>query len=166
MIAYGRWRAGGVGLSWSVCLLGWSTRLASRDINSKALRAGPLKGANAELTTQKGCDLRGTLRRSGIVKLRALLAGLVATIGVAAPAHADGVDDTFLATVKAAGITFQDPGKAIGAARWVCSMAGQGKQMADLVKTIQAQNPGLTGDNAARFTAIAANTYCPEALGH
>jgi len=34
----------------------------------------------------------------------------------------------------------------------------------DVVKDIQAQNSGLRGDNAARFTAIAANVYCPSAL--
>jgi hypothetical protein len=101
-----------------------------------------------------------------IVKLRVVAAGLLVAVGMAAPAHADGVDDTFLATVKAAGITFADPGKAIAAARWVCSQSGQGKQMADLVKAIQTQNPGLSGDNAAKFTAIAANTYCPQALNH
>ena len=36
--------------------------------------------------------------------------------------------------------------------------------MADIVKTIQTQNPGLHGDNAARFAAIAANVYCPTTL--
>ena len=36
--------------------------------------------------------------------------------------------------------------------------------MADLVKTVQAQNPGLSSDNAAKFAAIAANVYCPNAL--
>ena len=36
--------------------------------------------------------------------------------------------------------------------------------MADVVKTVQSENPGLHGDNAARFTAIAANVYCPTTL--
>jgi hypothetical protein len=98
------------------------------------------------------------------VKPLVALASVAAVIGLAVPAHADAADDQFLATIKAAGITFGDPGKVIAAAKWVCKMSGQGSQMADLVKTIQTQNPGLTGDNAARFTAIAANTYCPEAL--
>jgi Protein of unknown function (DUF732) len=101
------------------------------------------------------------------VKPFVALASVAVVIGFAVPAHADAADDQFLATIKAAGITFGDPSKVISAGKWVCKMSGQGSQMADLVKTIQAQNPGLTGDNAARFTAIAANTYCPEALpGH
>jgi hypothetical protein len=37
--------------------------------------------------------------------------------------------------------------------------------MADVVKDVQNLNPGLHWDNAARFTAIAANVYCPQALG-
>ncbi|WP_308206583.1 DUF732 domain-containing protein [Mycobacterium paraense] len=89
---------------------------------------------------------------------------LAALVGVAGPARADGTDDAFLASLRAAGITFPDPGPAIGAGRWVCEAVGKGTQMADVVKTVQSQNPGLHGDNAARFTAIAANVYCPQSL--
>jgi hypothetical protein len=93
-----------------------------------------------------------------------MLTSLAAMIGVAVPAHADSTDDAFLATVKAAGITFPDPERAIGAGRWVCKMANQGNQLADVVKTVEARNPGLSEENAAKFAAIAANTYCPNAL--
>jgi Protein of unknown function (DUF732) len=92
------------------------------------------------------------------------LTNLAALIGMAVPAHADGNDDAFLVSLQAAGITFPDPGRAISAGKWVCQAAGQGKPMVDVVKTIQEQNSGLRGDNAARFTAIAANVYCPDAL--
>ncbi len=85
-------------------------------------------------------------------------------IGTAVPAHADSSDDAFLATVKAAGLTYSDPDRAITAGKTVCKMVDQGKQLVDVVKTIQILNPGLQGDNAARFTAIAANVYCPQAL--
>jgi hypothetical protein len=97
------------------------------------------------------------------MKLLLTLASLAAMIGAAAPASADGVDDTFLATLHAAGISFPDPGRAIAAGKWVCN-AVQGNAMADVVKTVQTENPGLHGDNAARFTAIAANVYCPTTL--
>jgi hypothetical protein len=97
------------------------------------------------------------------MKLLFTLVGLAAMIGTAAPAYADGVDDTFLATLHAAGITFPDPERAVAAGKWVCN-AVQGNPMADVVKTIQSENPGLHGDNAARFTAIAANVYCPTTL--
>jgi hypothetical protein len=93
------------------------------------------------------------------------LLGAAAVIGIAAPAHAYTSDDEFLATVQAAGIHAPDPQRAITAGRWVCQRAGEGAQMADLVKSVQAQNPGLSADNAAKFAAIAANVYCPNALG-
>ncbi|MGA8249431.1 MAG: DUF732 domain-containing protein [Mycobacterium sp.] len=85
-------------------------------------------------------------------------------IGTAAPAYADGVDDTFLGTLHAAGINFPDPVRAIAAGKWVCYSVHAGNPMADVVKTVQSENPGLHGDNAARFTAIAANVYCPTTL--
>lgn len=87
-------------------------------------------------------------------------------VGMAAPARADSNDDTFLAWLHAAGITYPAPAKVIGAGKWACQAVGKGTHLADVVKTIQAQNPGLHGDDAARFTAIAANVYCPEALAN
>ena len=95
-----------------------------------------------------------------------MLTSLAAIVGMAVPARADSNDDGFLATLQAAGIPYRDPDRAIAVGRSVCKMVDQGKQMVDVVKTIQTQNPGLHGDNAARFTAIAANVYCPKALGH
>ncbi len=92
------------------------------------------------------------------------LLGAAAMIGIAAPAQAYTSDEQFLATVQAAGIHAPDPERAISAAKWVCQRAGEGAQMADLIKTVQAQNPGLSSDNAAKFAAIAANVYCPNAL--
>jgi Protein of unknown function (DUF732) len=101
----------------------------------------------------------------GTVKLLLLtLTSLAATIGLAVPARADSNDDEFLASLQAAGITYPDPGRVIAAGKWVCQAVGQGTQMVDVVKAVQAQNSGLHGDNAARFTAIAANVYCPQAL--
>ncbi len=98
------------------------------------------------------------------MRLLLTLTSLAAMIGMAVPAHADSTDDAFLATVRAAGITFPDPGRAISAGKWVCKMADEGNQLADIVKTVEARNPGLTTENAAKFSAIAANTYCPNKL--
>lgn len=86
-------------------------------------------------------------------------------IGLAAPASADGSDDQFIAALHAAGITFQDPAKVVGAGKWVCQTAGHGGQMVDIVATVQQLNPGLNQENAAKFAAIAASAYCPKALG-
>jgi hypothetical protein len=92
------------------------------------------------------------------------LTSLAAMIGMAVPAHADSADDAFIATVQAAGLTFPNPDRVIAAGKWVCKMVDQGDQMVDVVKTVQTQNPGLTEDRAAKFTAIAATVYCPKAL--
>ena len=100
------------------------------------------------------------------MKLLLTLMSLAAIIGMAAPAQADGDDDAFLASLQAAGITYPDPNRAIAAGKWVCKMVDEGTQMVDVVKTVQNLNPKLQGDNAAKFTAIAANVYCPQALGH
>lgn len=91
-------------------------------------------------------------------------ASLAAAVGMAVPACADSKDDAFLASLHAAGITYPGPGRVVEAGKWVCRVVGQGMRMADVVKIVQAHNPGLHGDNAARFTAIAANVYCPQAL--
>jgi hypothetical protein len=98
------------------------------------------------------------------MRLLLTLTSLAAMIGMAVPAYADSNDDEFLATLHAAGISYPNPDRAIAAGKWVCNMVYQGNQMVDVVKTVQTANPGLTGDNAARFTAIAANVYCPKTL--
>jgi hypothetical protein len=99
------------------------------------------------------------------VKLPILtLAGLAVMAGVAARAYADSTDDEFIATIQAAGISFPDPVQVIAAGKWVCEKAGQGTQMVDVVKDVQRLNPGLSQEKAAKFTAIAANVYCPKAL--
>ncbi|CCK64833.1 Conserved exported protein of unknown function (modular protein) [Mycobacterium canettii CIPT 140070017] len=100
----------------------------------------------------------------GIMKLLLTMTGLAAMIGMAAPAYADSKDDEFLASLDAAGLTYQDPGRTIAAAKAVCTWADAGKGAVEVVDEIQNSNPGLHGDSAARFLAIAANVYCPKAL--
>jgi hypothetical protein len=92
------------------------------------------------------------------------LLSLAAIIGTAAPASADASDDQFLAALTASGVTYQDPGKVIAAAKWVCQSLNQGTQMADVVRTVQSENAGLHQENAAKFTALAASAYCPNKL--
>ncbi|MFY2859861.1 DUF732 domain-containing protein [Mycobacterium sp. THU-M104] len=98
------------------------------------------------------------------MRFSAALVGFGVMLGMAVPAHADGADDQFLATLQAAGLTYADPGRAIAAGKEVCTMAGRGTQLADIVRSVQKLNPKLAADNAARFTAIAADVYCPDAL--
>jgi hypothetical protein len=92
-----------------------------------------------------------------------MLASLAAMIDMAVPAHADSTDDQFLAALGAAGITYPDPDKAIAAGKSVCTMAvDQNMRMVNVVMAIHNSNPRLKWDDAAKFTAIAANAYCPD----
>ena len=92
------------------------------------------------------------------------LCGLAVAIGLAAPVHADSTDDSFIASLRAAGITFADPAKAVGAGRWVCDTVSQGTQMPEVVQTLLSKNSALSQDKANQFAAIAATTYCPSVI--
>jgi hypothetical protein len=95
------------------------------------------------------------------------LAAVVAAIGFATPAHADpsGDDAAFLAALANAGITVPNPSQAITSAQAVCGLMRNGETGLQVLTDVKNQNPGLTLDGAALFTAIASNTYCPEHLG-
>jgi Protein of unknown function (DUF732) len=98
------------------------------------------------------------------MKLLLTLTSLATVIGVAVPAHADSTDDAFIASLNAAGITFSDPDKAVGAGKWVCDKVNGGTDMSDVVKTLTTKNSSLNPDKASKFAAIAANAYCPDAI--
>jgi len=92
-----------------------------------------------------------------------MLAGLAATIGLAAPAHADSTDDQFLAALGPDDIHFDDPAKAIAAGKSVCTMANDNNmRMVNVVLAIRNANLALSFQRAADFTRIAANAYCPD----
>jgi hypothetical protein len=98
-----------------------------------------------------------------------VLAGLAAVLGVAAPAQADpgnsGPDASFLAALKKAGITYQDPAVAVEVGKQACELMDQGNTEAGVIKSVSSSNPGFTGDGAAQFTMIAASAYCPQHMG-
>ena len=103
--------------------------------------------------------------------LRALLI-MSTTVIFAVPAHGDpGVDDApaaddsaFLASLRQAGITYNDADQAIAAGNAVCGLADNGESGLELLKDLNNTNPELTMDGAARFAAIAARSYCPQQL--
>jgi hypothetical protein len=95
-----------------------------------------------------------------------MVLSIAALIALAAPANADvdGNDQAFLIALRQAGVTYQDPGRAIAVGHTVCRLVDEGMTGADLVKHLQEYNPGFEGDGAAKFTAIAASAYCPKTL--
>ena len=98
------------------------------------------------------------------MKLLLALASFAAMIGMAVPAHADSTDDSFIASLKAADISFSDPDAAVGAGKWVCDKVNGGTDMSDVVTTLTKKNTSLNPDKASKFAAIAANAYCPDAV--
>ncbi|OBG49580.1 hypothetical protein A9X03_27485 [Mycobacterium sp. E1715] len=98
------------------------------------------------------------------MKLVLTISSVAVMIGLAAPAYADDTDGAFLASLDAAGFTYTDPGQAIQAAHYVCSAASGGTAIADIATAVQKGDSALSADKAAKFTAIAANAYCPDAL--
>ncbi|OSC24970.1 hypothetical protein B8W69_20400 [Mycobacterium vulneris] len=92
------------------------------------------------------------------------LASTVASIGMAMPAHADSDDDAFLAALTKAGISYQNPDRAITAGQKVCDLANSGTSQLDIVRDIRDLNPGFTMVSAAKFAQAAASVYCPERL--
>jgi hypothetical protein len=96
------------------------------------------------------------------MKALPFLAGVVAMVGMAAPARADATDDAFLAALQQAGITYQSPDKAITAGQKVCDLASSGTSQLDIVRDIRDLNPAFTMAKAAKFAKAAANAYCPQ----
>jgi hypothetical protein len=92
---------------------------------------------------------------------------LVAGIAVGTTAHADPgtvIDDSFLAALNNAGITYGSALQAVAAGQAVCGLMDSGMSGIDVVNEVKKSNPGFTLDGAAKFAAIAANEYCPQHL--
>jgi hypothetical protein len=111
-----------------------------------------------------GCVPDAILEHSDNMKRLLMLTSVAAMIGMAAPAYADpsGNDSDFLKHLSNAGLTYQDPDKAITVAKSVCDLVDKGTSGKDIVDNLQQNNPGFTGDGASKFTAIAASDYCPK----
>ncbi|WP_108922304.1 DUF732 domain-containing protein [Mycobacterium montefiorense] len=104
-----------------------------------------------------------------------MLLSVATTIVLAVPAHADpspspspapdpAADAAFLSELKDAGLTYQDPAAAISAAKTVCELVDTGHSDQEIVNNLQLHNPGFADTGAAKFTAIAAGSYCPKYL--
>src|SRR6201997_796926 len=98
------------------------------------------------------------------MKILLALTTFAAMIGMATPAHADSTDDSFIASLKAAGITYTDQDTVVGAGKWVCDKVNGGTDMSDVVTTLTKKNTSLNPAKASKFAAIAASAYCPDAI--
>ncbi len=96
-----------------------------------------------------------------------MLIGVAIMTAMAPPAYADPPSDNdaaFLKELTDAGLTYRDPNAAIAVAKDVCDLVDKGTPDTDIYKNLQQQNPQFTGTGAAKFTALAAASYCPKYL--
>jgi hypothetical protein len=121
---------------------------------------------------RRGCVLTATLEDLSTMKRLLMLAG-VATMTtmtiVAAPAYADpptppNNDADFVQQLHAAGLTYDDPAKAVTVAKDVCDLADKGTPQSDIEKNLQSQNPSFSGNGVRNFVMLAAAEYCPKYL--
>ena len=90
-----------------------------------------------------------------------LLVALLSLVAEAAPtAHADAVDDTFLAALKAKAINFASSQSAIIAGHEVCDELDLGRQPSD-VATDVTKNSNLDGYHAGFFVGVSIAAFCP-----
>ncbi len=89
----------------------------------------------------------------------AMVVGLLGPQG--ATAHADATDDAFIAAIRAKGIKFASPEKAIIAAHEVCTELDHGT-IPPQVATIIQSNSNLDGYRAGYFVGASIRAYCPE----
>ncbi|MGB9251169.1 MAG: DUF732 domain-containing protein [Mycobacterium sp.] len=98
-----------------------------------------------------------------------MLVGVATMTIVAAPAYADpptppNNDADFVQQLHAAGLTYQDPAKAVTVAKDVCDLADKGTPQAEIEKNLQSQNPSFSGNGVRNFVMLAAAEYCPKYL--
>jgi Protein of unknown function (DUF732) len=80
-----------------------------------------------------------------------------------APAHADTIDDSFLAALTGAGIAYNDPANTVALGEAICPMLVEpGKSLASVYSRVA--NNGIPPDMAAFFTGIAISMYCPQMM--
>jgi Protein of unknown function (DUF732) len=97
-------------------------------------------------------------------RVLALTIGLTAAAATfAAPAHADTIDDSFLAALTDAGIAYNDPANTVALGEAICPMLVEpGKSLASVYSRVA--NNGIPPDMAAFFTGIAISMYCPSMM--
>lgn len=118
---------------------------------------------------RRGCALTATLEDLRTMKNLMMLVGVATMTIVAAPAYADpptppNNDADFVQQLHAAGLTYEDPAKAVTVAKDVCDLADKGTAQAEIEKNLQSQNPSFNGKGVRKFVMLAAAEYCPKYL--
>jgi hypothetical protein len=88
----------------------------------------------------------------------------IAALAEAGAAGADGVDDSYLASLSAAGIPEIAPGRAISAARVVCRTLSEGVMPDELIAEFVAKKVFATDLQNAAMIIASMSAYCPQYL--
>lgn len=98
------------------------------------------------------------VRASGMV-----LAGVLMTGALAAPAHADQTDDAFINLLNQRGVPYDSPAEAIRLAKSTCNILGKpgGKQVERAIKNAQTKS-GLPIEQLQYLIGGAVAAYCPD----
>lgn len=94
-------------------------------------------------------------------------AGLIACVGLAAPAQASPVDTSFLSDLTGAGVPVGDPAATAALGQSVCpSLAEPAGNVASVAAPVagMAGGPQMSPEMAQVFTQIAVQIYCPQML--
>jgi Protein of unknown function (DUF732) len=95
--------------------------------------------------------------------LTVTLVGVATAVTVAAPAHADPTNDSFLSALSNAGIGYNDPNATTALGQSICPMLVEpGKSFASVASTVG--NQGISPEMASFFTGIAISMYCPQMM--
>ena len=96
-----------------------------------------------------------------------MLLSIPTMIIVAAPAYADDPpsapnnDNDFTKQLTDAGVTYQDPKKAVAAAKVVCELLDADQPKSVVEKNLESRN-GFTDNGAQKFMILATAEYCPK----
>jgi hypothetical protein len=105
--------------------------------------------------------------RLELMKRLLMLMSVATMMVMAVPAYADpptppNNDADFVQQLHAAGLTYEDPAKAVTVAKDVCDLVDKGTPQSDIEKNLQSQNPSFSGNGVRKFVLLAAAEYCPK----
>lgn len=102
------------------------------------------------------------MRRNRMSMTRLSVAVIAAASPAVAPAHADAVDDSFLAALNSAGVDVGDQADVVALGHSVCPQLSQPAGTAASTASSLTGHGGLSPAMAGIFTSIAVSVYCPQ----
>ena len=90
---------------------------------------------------------------------------MVVAVVLAVPSVADTNDESFLTSLRNAGVGYADSADTVVLGQSVCSMLdAPGSNFAKTVLTVSGNGNGISPDMAGMFTSLAITMYCPSML--